>query len=959
MSNDIHGFYKKRTSAPKLSPARCIVALALMTWITPSAFAQSARGGLSQQVFDQIEAYVSDKSKWSAAQKKLDPGLLYALRVAKGLPPLPGGAAPMPQTQADSMIDDSGNALVDITTTDAAGTVGRIKAAGGSVVSSFPQFNAVRAKVPVGALEDIAATASVKSIRPAETPQYNHMMAPSREHFGRLLENMRAQLAKAPDGPSGAETNVGKGTVISEAVVAHGANIVQNASVTGAGVKVCVISDGVATLAARQAAGELPAVQILATGQAGSSGDEGTAMLELVADMAPGASLGFSTANGGKPQLAQNILDLRNVMGCNIIVDDVSYFSEAAFQEDVVANAVTTVVSSGAMYFSSAANSGHLSGGQSGTWQGDFLNGGAVSGPIAAEGETGFFHNFGTAGAPVLFDTLTATASRVSLKWSDPIAASANDYDLFVVNAAGTTLLGFSAATQNGTQDPFEFISGSFPSGSRVYVVQYSGATRALRVDSHRSRLSVGTNGSTYGHNGGVNTVSVGAVSNGGVPISGRKFNAADTITTYSSDGPRKLFLNPVPATSYITAGCTTFGCAGGGGVLLPKVDIAAADCNVTTTPGFIPFCGTSAAAPQAAAIAALIKSSAKSLTGAQILSKMQATAIDIMVPGRDVDSGVGIVMADAGVQTRSTFPHDFNGDSAGDILWRDSANGNAIVSQFNAGSIKSSKLIASLPLTWSTAASGDFNGDGTSDILWVNGANYVASFMNASGAVINSTLIATLASPWVVAGTGDFNNDGPTDILWRNTATGDSVVSFLVSGNIVFSQFIVNLPAPWSVAGVGDFNNDGRADILWRNTATGASVISLMNSNGTSILSSTFVANLSLASWPQAFVADFNGDGRKDILWRSATGDAVVSLIAASGASISSSQLLVTLGSPWALSLLGDFNSDGRSDVLWRNNTTGDVVLSVIGVGGTTISSSTQVANLPTGFVIQTTNQN
>ena len=161
-------------------------------------------------------------------------------------------------------------------------------------------------------------------------------------------------------------------------------------------------------------------------------------MLELVADMAPGASLGFSTGNGGPAQMAANIVALRNSMSCNIIVDDLTYFAEAAFQEDVIANAVTTVVNAGAMYFSSAANSGHLTGGQSGTWEGDFVDGGAASGPIAGAGEPGNFHNFGAA----LFDTLTASASTITLKWSDPQGASANDYDLFVTDSTGATILG-------------------------------------------------------------------------------------------------------------------------------------------------------------------------------------------------------------------------------------------------------------------------------------------------------------------------------------------------------------------------------------------------------------------------------------------------------------------------------------------------------------------------------------
>ena len=110
--------------------------------------------------------------------------------------------------------------------------------------------------------------------------------------------------------------------------------------------------------------------------------------------------------------MAANILALQ-AAGCSIIVDDITYFAEGLFQDGIIAQAVNTVVANGAMYFSSAANSGSLDKGTSGTWEGDFLNGGAVTGPIAAGGETGNFHNFGTVGSPQNFNVLTAHTSFI------------------------------------------------------------------------------------------------------------------------------------------------------------------------------------------------------------------------------------------------------------------------------------------------------------------------------------------------------------------------------------------------------------------------------------------------------------------------------------------------------------------------------------------------------------------
>jgi hypothetical protein len=472
------------------------------------------------------------------------------------------------------------------------------------------------------------------------------------------------QLAKSSDvkfisEPHMAHTNVGSYT--SQGYLAHRANSVVSSGVNGTGVKVGVLSDSASAtrVQALIASGDLPANTVVLPGQAGSGEDEGTAMMEIVHDMAPGAQLFFATAFNSESSFAANIRALRFTYHCDIIVDDVSYFDEAAFQDSTVADAVNDIVADGGMYFSAAANSGNLTSGTSGTWEGDFSSAG--NNPLVTnfEGAPVPVNNFSLTSTPQGYDSLSGTASPsgyVFLQWSDPLAASSNDYDLFILDSTGSTIKAYSTDTQNGTQDPIEGIgpgsgcttatpSGYCPAvGDRIVVALYNGQTRALHIDTERSTLTIGTSGATFGHNAGKNTFSMAAVywnaaKHGAVPFTG---GASNPDETFSSDGPRKIFYNPDGTA--ITPGLYTF--ASGGGTTLIKPDAAAADGVFTATPGFLPFFGTSAAAPHAAGIAALVKSANPSLTNQQIYAILHNTTLDNMEPGIDRDSGYGILSA-------------------------------------------------------------------------------------------------------------------------------------------------------------------------------------------------------------------------------------------------------------------------------------------------------------------------
>ena len=61
----------------------------------------------------------------------------------------------------------------------------------------------------------------------------------------------------------------------------------------------------------------------------------------------------------------------------------------------------------------------------------------------------------------------------------------------------------------------------------------------------------------------------------------------------------------------------------------------------------------------------------------------------------------------------------------------------------------------------------------------------------------------------------------------------------------------------------LADLNGDGRADILWRNTVTGATNAWLMNGLALGAGGSITVTGSTVVA-----TGDYNGDGRTDLVW-------------------------------------------------------------------------------------------
>jgi Ca2+-binding RTX toxin-like protein len=231
-----------------------------------------------------------------------------------------------------------------------------------------------------------------------------------------------------------------------------------------------------------------------------------------------------------------------------------------------------------------------------------------------------------------------------------------------------------------------------------------------------------------------------------------------------------------------------------------------------------------------------------------------------------------------------------------------------------------------------------DFNGDANADVLWrdSNGAligwgmngNVIAS---SSFVTSNGTVVAPDAS-FSVAGLSDFDGDGNADVLWRSTSgalidwtMNGSVIT--ASANVTSNGAAVQPDASFSVAGIGDFDGDGKRDILWRSTS---GVLADWTMDGPVITSSAELTSNGAAVRPDASfsiagVGDFNGDGKSDILWRSTSGALIDwtmngSVIASSG-ELTSNGAVVRPDASWHVVEIGDFDGNGSSDILWRND--------------------------------------
>jgi subtilisin family serine protease len=395
-----------------------------------------------------------------------------------------------------------------------------------------------------------------------------------------------------------------------------------NPNLTGAGVKVGIIDAGFAGFSGLPA-DDRPATFNTTCSQStwDQGGNHGTAVAEIIYDLAPGAELYLARANSAaevsaaESCLASQSVSIINMSAGWIYNVDVGGPGDGTGYANSIVD-TSTSRTPGIFWVQSAGNLAKAH------WRGPWAD-------ADGDGRLEF------SGSDELQDVYISAGStiNVSIRWDDPWPYACND---FVVQLwADESLSGDPVKSSSGTQN---CLSGSYPVEGFSYQAA-QGGTYYIQV------FRLGGSGTptvelmTYSHELQHQTAShslwhpADNSSNGMVTIGAVPWCNDTVVEPFSSQGP--------------TSDNRT------------KPDIVAPDWVTTATYGSSQNCtnqgafwGTSAAAPHVAGAAALVKQLNPSWTPSQIKSYLQAKAVDRGAAGPDNVFGSGRIYLPANAPT-------------------------------------------------------------------------------------------------------------------------------------------------------------------------------------------------------------------------------------------------------------------------------------------------------------------
>ena len=128
---------------------------------------------------------------------------------------------------------------------------------------------------------------------------------------------------------------------------------------------------------------------------------------------------------------------------------------------------------------------------------------------------------------------------------------------------------------------------------------------------------------------------------------------------------------------------------------------------------------------------------------------------------------------------------------------------------------------------------------------------------------------------------------------------------------------------------GAADFDGDGKSDLLWR---TDSGALAIWQMDGSQIVGAGYTAvgsttaGVPAPNWHIVGTGDFDGDGKSDLLWRTDSG--ALAIWEMNGSQIKAADYLnfggTNVGAPgpdWHVLGTGDFDGDGKGDLLWHTD--------------------------------------
>lgn len=534
----------------------------------------------------------------------------------------------------------NGRLVVEVVLSDTSQvSLNRLAAVGARVRVVDPDLGMATLAIDAGQLADLASLAPlVRSVQEVTPPQVNATCPPLGAAISEGVAQLNVPKARSDVHVDGTDMTVG---VISDSFnfLMGQAQDVQADELPGSG-NPCGHTTDVGNLKDATGTGDDPTT------------DEGRAMAQIVHDVAPGANILFESGWYGQLEMAQSIRNLA-ANGADIIVDDLTYFEEPMYQDGPIARAVSDVTADGVVYFSSAGNSNYE---QSNADVGNYETMALRPTDCPDAVKINYIvpvtcHDFDTAASPdPTYDIAVKAKGTVdySLGWNQPMYGVSTDLDVCLLDGVGS-VLACDRTNEVVIQRPGAAVSWENPNAYdvnlSVVVVRYStvGSPRFRLVANQTSLTWVEPRGSAagdvsgpsiYGHNASAQGVTVAAVPRWDSSI----------VEEYSSRGPAAYCWAPVNGTSPSPAlvPCQT-----------TTVDIAATDGVSNSFFGKNnQFFGTSAAAPHAAAVAALILERQPCWTPAQVIAALRNSGRAVGVaPFNAVGSG----LIDAEMAVKST----------------------------------------------------------------------------------------------------------------------------------------------------------------------------------------------------------------------------------------------------------------------------------------------------------------